>query len=113
MPEHKVKDIRITRAVSLIALNFSCDFDFKELAETLNLSPSRLRHLFKQQTGITFGTYVRQVRMKQAKYLLETTFMSIKEITQRVGIRDSSHFVRDFEKEYRLSPKQYRNKFLE
>jgi AraC family transcriptional regulator of arabinose operon len=112
MPENEFKDVRITQAVSLIALNFNREFDFNELAKTLNLSPSRLRHLFRQQTGVSFRKYLRQQRMKQAKHLLETTFMSIKEIAQRVGIRDSSHFVREFEKEYKLSPKQYRNKFL-
>ena len=112
MPEQEVKDIRITQVVSLIAFSFNRDLNFNELAKTFHISPSRLRHLFKQQTGVSFGKYLRQVRIKQAKHLLETTFMSIKEIAQRVGIRDSSHFVRDFEKEYRLSPKQYRKKYL-
>lgn len=107
MPESKVKDIRILRAINLINSNFNREIDFNALAEILNLSPSRLRHLFKAETGMSFRKYLRLVRMRQAKHLLESSFLNINEIAGRVGIGDSSHFVREFEKQYGLSPGKY------
>jgi transcriptional regulator GlxA family with amidase domain len=108
MPEPKVNDIRILTAINLVNSKFDQNFDFNDLAESLNLSASRLRYLFKEQTGISFRKYLRLVRMKQAKHLLETTFLTVNETARMVGITDASHFVRDFEKEFGLSPDRYR-----
>jgi len=46
--------------------------------------------------------------MRQAKKLLETTFMSVKEIMGRVGISDKSHFLRDFKRDHGATPAQHR-----
>src|SRR5688500_8379666 len=100
MPKQEITDFRIKEAIRLIESNFDQDFDFNRLAENLNLTASRLRHLFKQQIGISFRKYLRKVRIKKAKRLLETSFLNVKETAHQVGIRDSSHFVRDFEKEF-------------
>ena len=112
MPESKVKDIRILRAISLVNSKFNRDIDFNALAETLNLSPSRLRHLFKAETGMSFRKYLRVVRMRQAKHLLESSLLSVNEIAEQVGIGDNSHFVREFEKQHGISPGKYRKKRL-
>jgi AraC-like DNA-binding protein len=48
--------------------------------------------------------------LEKAKYLLESSFLSVKEITYRVGINDESHFVRDFKKAYGNAPRQHRTK---
>lgn len=112
MPDRKVKDIRIARAVRLIESNFAEDFDFNRLAESLNLSAPRLRQLFKEQTGMPFRKYLRLIRMKEAQHLLETTFLTVKEIAKQVGVHDSSNFIKDFEKQFGLSPTKYRNIYL-
>lgn len=46
--------------------------------------------------------------MERARYLLETSFLSVKEIAHSVGLNDESHFVRDFKKTYSVSPTLYR-----
>ena len=106
--EQKITDFRVIEAVRFVESNYVRDLDFISLAATLNLSASRLRQLFKQQTGVSLGKYLRQVRMQQARHLLETSFLKIKQIAEQVGIGDTSHFVRDFEKQFGLSPAQYR-----
>ncbi|HSK73221.1 MAG TPA: AraC family transcriptional regulator [Pyrinomonadaceae bacterium] len=112
MPESKVKDPRILKAIRLVNANFDQNFDFNHLAKTLNLSPSRLRQLFKREAGISFRKYLRQARMRQAQHLLETTYLSVKEIAKQVGICDSSRFVKDFEKQFGMPPGKYRNAYL-
>jgi AraC-like DNA-binding protein len=46
--------------------------------------------------------------MERARYLLETSFLSVKEIAYSVGLSDESHFVRDFKKAYGAPPTRYR-----
>ena len=48
------------------------------------------------------------LRLERAKHLLDTSFLSVKEITHSVGLNDESHFVRDFKKAYGASPTLYR-----
>ena len=55
--------------------------------------------------------YLRLLRMKRAKDLLESSFLSVKEIAFQVGLNDESHFVRDFKSTYGYSPALYRSQF--
>jgi len=48
--------------------------------------------------------------MERARYLLETSFLSVKEIGYQVGLNDESHFVRDFRKVYGDAPTRYRSR---
>jgi hypothetical protein len=55
--------------------------------------------------------YLRLLRMERAKELLESSFLSVKEIAYQVGLNDESHFVRDFKATYGFSPALYRTHF--
>jgi AraC-like DNA-binding protein len=78
------------------------------LAESVNLSPSRVRHLFKVEIGTSPVRFVRMLKMQEAKRLLETTFLTVKEVANRVGLADESHFVRDFKRLYGHPPGRHR-----
>lgn len=100
-------DPRVRQAIDLLSEDLSRDFDFKALAASVNLSPSRLRHLFKDETGLTPAQYLKHLRLKRAKELLEGSFLRLKEVMPLVGINDESHFVRDFKKAHGLPPRRY------
>jgi AraC family transcriptional regulator of arabinose operon len=102
---------RIQRVVLLMTDELRRDVSIKELAQSVNLSSSRLRHLFKDETGLSIKQYLKAQRMQKAKELLESTFLSIKEIMPRIGIKDKSHFTRAFKKLYGLSPAKYRSQY--
>jgi two-component system response regulator YesN len=80
----------------------------EELGRQVNLSASRLRHIFKQQTGKTPAQYLKDLRLRQAELLLRTTFLSVKQITSRVGLTTGSHFVREFKRVHGMAPTAYR-----
>lgn len=105
-------DYRVQKAVSLIQNDFRKDFKLNEIADRLSLSSSRLRHLFKEEIGTTPIRYRKTLRLRQAKHLLETTFLSVKEIMLKVGYKDESNFVHHFKKEYGLTPTRYRRSYL-
>ena len=73
-------DSRVRQAISLLSEDLSCDFDFKTLAASVNLSPSRLRHLFKDETGLTPAQYLKRLRLERARELLDTSFLRLKEV---------------------------------
>src|SRR5678815_851889 len=82
-----------------------------EFAQSVNLSVWRLCHIFKSDVGMPPIRYLRLLRMERAKDLLESSFLSVKEIAYQVGLNDESHFVRDFKSAYGFSPALYRSQF--
>src|ERR1051325_12003683 len=82
-----------------------------EFAQSVNLSVWRLCHIFKSDVGMPPIRYLRLLRMERAKNLLESSFLSVKEIAFRVGLNEESHFVRDFKSPYGYSPPLNRSRF--
>lgn len=99
---------RVHRAIRLMTANLRRETSLEDVAHSLNLSASRLRHLFKQETGMTPSRYLKMQRMQVAKKLLETTFLNIKEVMLNVGFKHRGHFVQSFKEVYGFSPSQYR-----
>ena len=79
-----------------------------ELSQSVNLSSSRLRHLFRSKTGQSLAHFRNGVRLQEARALLATTFLSVKQVMHRVGVGSDSHFAHDFKEACGLSPTQYR-----
>ncbi len=75
----------------------------------VNLSSSRLSHLFKTATGSSLQTYLSNCRLEKAAELLQSTEMPIKEVSYSVGYRHAPSFVRAFRNKYASSPNDYRN----
>jgi transcriptional regulator GlxA family with amidase domain len=99
---------RVLLVISLMRGDLHRKLSLEKLARQVGLSTSRLRHLFKSETGMSPTQYYKALRMQEAKELIETTFLSMKEIRSRVGIKDKDQFARDFKKFYGLTPAQYR-----
>jgi len=87
------------------------ELSLSEFAQSVNLSVWRLCHIFKSDVGMPPIRYLRLLRMERAKELLESSFLSVKEIAFQVGLNDESHFVRDFKATYGFSPALYRSHF--
>ena len=101
-------DRRIEFIISKFAIEPSRSWDTRTLASMVDLSPSRFRHLFKQETGTSPAQYLKEVRLRKAEKMLRTTFLSVKQILKQVGIRSNSHFVHDFRKMHGITPTAYR-----
>lgn len=84
-----------------------------EMAETVNVSAPHLQKLFKSETGISPICFLRVLRLGKARELLENSFKRVKEIRFEVGIKDHSHFVKDFKQKYGFSPSEYRRQHHE
>jgi transcriptional regulator GlxA family with amidase domain len=99
-------DARVIRALELIHRNKSVPA--YSIAAVVNLSLSRFRHLFKNETGMSVRHYQKLVRMEQARELLKNSFLQVKEIAAALSIGDISHFTRDYKALYTQTPSQTR-----
>jgi len=78
-----------------------------ELAAIAQISPYYFLRLFKQSTGVTPHQYILQRRLEQAKYLLQSSQLSIVEIAAQTGFCDQSHLTRYFKRMIGVTPKQF------
>ena len=104
-------DYRVKKVIALMKEYLHRGWPASRMAQFVNISPSRLHQLFKDETGLPPAKYLHQLRMEQAKELLEASYLSVKEVMARVGVTDESHFVRDFKKSYGCTPAKYRERF--
>lgn len=104
-------DCRTHRIIEYMESNLNHNLSLRGMAGVVGISPSRLRHLFKADTGMTPSQYLQALRMRQAKHLLESTWLRVKEVGNMVGVVGQSHFVRDFKRAYGLTPSSYRANF--
>ncbi len=81
-----------------------------ELARLVNLSNSRLGHLFRVQVGTDLDSFLRDARLEKAAKLLQQTELSIKEIAAAIGYHHSSSFDRGFERKFDVAPADYRRR---
>jgi len=101
-------DARTRIIIALISSSLHHKLSLHRMAKEVNLSPSRLRHAFKAEVGITPTKYLSALRLQRVKLLLETTDLIIKEIAYKVGIASESRLVNDFKKAYGCPPIRYR-----
>jgi AraC-like DNA-binding protein len=79
-----------------------------DVAELVHVSPSRVRHVFRDATGVGFKQYVTQIRVAEAKRLLLTTDRSVAEIAAEVSYTNLHQFYRVFYRSSAMSPGEYR-----
>ena len=70
-----------------------------------------LKRRFKTATGSTLIQYIQNLRLEEAKRLLETETFSIEEISNRIGYENLAFFRRLFRRSTGLTPGQYRRMF--
>ena len=110
-PGGQTLDKRVEKIIDMMREDVRGELSLSEFAQSVNLSVWRLCHIFKSDVGMPPMRFLRLLRMERAKDLLESSFLSVKEIGYRVGLNDESHFVRDFKSVYGWSPACYRTQF--
>ncbi|MFR9711580.1 helix-turn-helix domain-containing protein [Paenibacillus sp. MB22_1] len=82
-----------------------------QVSDYLNLQPSALSVIFKEEIGEKFVDYVLKVRMQQAKQLLLETEDSIQSVAINSGYQNVNSFYRAFKKFQDIPPGEYRNMY--
>lgn len=77
-------------------------------AERLQVSSVYFGRIFKQEMGISFLSFLAQIRIKRAIQLLNATDLAIHAIAEQVGFLTQHYFSTSFKKHVGVSPNQYR-----
>lgn len=102
-------DPRIAWAVEQMWAALERPIRVPDLARSVNLSPSRFTLLFRAETGAAPARYLQMLRMNQARVLIQSTFLTVKEIMAKVGFNDPSHFTRSFARHHGVPPSRLRS----
>ncbi|HVY20813.1 MAG TPA: AraC family transcriptional regulator [Bauldia sp.] len=95
-------DGRIARAIDFIAARLAEPLTLDHVARQVGLSPGRFRHLFVQETGISFRAYLLWTRLNRA---LELGFggASWTDAAHATNFADSAHLSRTTRRMYGLA----------
>jgi AraC family transcriptional regulator, arabinose operon regulatory protein len=101
-------DPRIEMVQEYLEQHYHQPVRLDELASLVALSPWRLSHLFKSDTGRTITEALTLLRLGQAARLLEYSSRTAAEIAHDVGLESAFYFSRLFKRVYGISPHDYR-----
>ncbi|MBQ3460178.1 MAG: helix-turn-helix domain-containing protein [Solobacterium sp.] len=102
----------ILEAADYIRLHYREDLNLENLLQLTHLSRSYFLQMFRRIIGTTPHAYLLACRITRCKLLLETTDLSITDIAEQTGFRDSSSLSVRFSAMVGQSPLRYRNNAL-
>lgn len=96
------------KVASYIQHHLSDPIRTEDIAQALHLSRSYLSTRFKKEQGIDLTDYIQQVKVNEAKHLLQHTDRSLLTISNYLGFSSQSHFSRVFKAVTGTGPGEYR-----
>ncbi len=83
------------------------EFSVEMFVKEMNMSRSNLYLKTKELTGLSSSEFIRNIRLKRAVQLLETSDLSVKEIMYMTGFNTASYFSKCFKKQFGVIPSKY------
>jgi len=99
------KETQMKKALEL--LSEDGDIPIAQIARSLGISESGFRSLFRQTYGESPSRYRMSIRINQAKYLLDSTESTVRDIAEKLGFYDEAYFCRCFRRHVGISPGKY------
>ncbi|MBQ2881834.1 MAG: helix-turn-helix transcriptional regulator [Clostridia bacterium] len=103
-----MRDETILQVVNYLNNNFRTKITMKQIAEKFSLNPNYLGEKFQKTLGVSFNSYVNDLRLTYALHLLKNSSLSINHISKEVGFSSVSYFIKLFSEKYGSSPQKMR-----
>ncbi|MNI66435.1 HTH-type transcriptional activator Btr [compost metagenome] len=94
--------------VNYLDEQYANEITSQDIEAKLQKNYGYLCQIFKKYSGTTIHSYIQQLRVQRAKYLLLSSNKEINEISYEVGCQDPYYFSRLFKKWEGVSPLVYR-----
>lgn len=98
---------KIKAALEFTAEHYSEDIAVSDVAEVCHFSKYHFMRFFKKYMGMTYGNYLKNLRLEKAAESFNEGETDILEISMRVGFHNLSYFYREFHRKYGMTPKHY------
>lgn len=108
--EDTVKNIHspIGQALTYIDQNYYKDMDLVSISRLVSMNSSYFSSLFKKKTGLSFSTYLQNVRLEKSKILLLNSNRKLYEISSSVGISNVKYFCKLFKSYTGMTPSEFK-----
>lgn len=100
--------VEVNRVIEHLHAHLDEKVTVETLAEIAHLSPSHFTRVFRKELGRSPMEYVQGIRLERAKKLLLAGERSISDVALECGFGSSYYLSACFQKEYRLTPREYR-----
>lgn len=94
----------LRHALQLMESSMENPMSTAEICAAVGLSSRQLERIFARSLGIAPQKYHRRLRLRRARLLIESSHLPLTEISLACGFESSSHFSRQFKREYGASP---------
>ena len=99
----------MTKAIQIIEEHIlDSDFSVEVLGQELGMTRVTLWRKLQSITGKGPGDFIKVIRLKKGKQLLDTTDMQITEVAYEIGYNTVKRFTENFKSEFGLTPSEYR-----
>lgn len=89
------------------------NLNLTEISKSLEINPSYLSREFSRHfNNLSFGEYIRKLRIEKAIELIKLSTYSLTEIAYLTGFSDQSHFTRIFKQQTGKNPSVFKKEFL-
>ena len=99
---------KMQEALAYIRENYAKDLNMAVVSNYVSMNYSFFSYTFKQYTGTNFVNYLRNIRMEEARRLLQQSELKVNEIGRNVGYHNEKHFLKTFKSYFGVSPSEYR-----
>jgi AraC family transcriptional regulator, transcriptional activator of pobA len=96
----------------LLEKNFSGQRSVQFYADELHIHPNHLNYLIKKHSGLSAKETINQHILNEAKYLLTSSSLSIKEVACKLGFENPEYFNVFFRRALKIPPTRYRNSLV-
>ncbi len=111
MESEKIESNILSRVKQYIRAHIHEQISLSEVAKAVYVSPNYISRLFRQQAGVTFIEYLTDLRIAEAKNLLERPDIKVYEVAEKAGYTNWKHFSRTFKGFTGINPSEYRSKY--
>jgi len=102
----------VSRFKSLVDQRYLSDKSIQSFASALNVTDKRLNEALRHATGKTATQFIHERILLEAKRQLMQSDLSIAQIAYNLKFDDPGYFSRFFKKNVRLTPVEFKKKFL-
>ncbi len=103
-------DPTVRHAEAWVRAHLADNFDVATLARHVGTSPRTLARRLTEAVGVSPIGFIQRLRVESAIHLLETTQLTLGDISARVGYADSNMLRRLIEREASASPRELRRR---
>ncbi len=98
----------VARAIADIRGDLTAKLDVRTLGQRVGLSPSALHHHFKEVTGTTPVQFQKQLRLLEARRLIQSDLRSVTDAAFAVGYASATQFSREYRRAFGTPPSRDR-----